>query len=42
MVPSLLAAFLGGLLVLGGHAYFVLTGQLPAAGNRWGIGALRR
>ena len=33
MVPSLLAAFLGGLLVLGGHAYFVLTGHsLIAAG----------
>ena len=31
MVPSLLAAFLGGLLVLGGHAYFVLTGQLLIA-----------
>ena len=31
MVPSLLAAFLGGLLVLGGHACFVLTGQLLIA-----------
>ncbi len=31
MVPSLLAAFLGGLLVLGGHAYFVLTGLLLIA-----------
>src|SRR5271166_2913678 len=30
-VPSLVAAFLGGLLVLGGHAYFVLTGLLLIA-----------
>jgi uncharacterized protein len=30
-VPSLVAAFLGGLLVLGGHAYFVLTGLLLVA-----------
>jgi uncharacterized protein len=30
-VPSLLAAFLGGLLVLRGHAYFVLTGLLLVA-----------
>lgn len=30
-VPSLVAAFVGGLLVLGGHAYFVLTGLLVAA-----------
>src|ERR1700728_3316909 len=27
-VPSLVTAFLGGLLVLGGHAYFILTGLL--------------
>jgi len=27
-VPSLLAAFVGGLVVLGGHVYFVLTGVL--------------
>ena len=30
-VPSLVAAFLGGLLELGGHAYFVLTGLLLIA-----------
>jgi uncharacterized membrane protein YfcA len=30
-VPSLVAAFLGGLLVLGGHAYFILTGLLLVA-----------
>ena len=30
-VPSLVAAFLGGLLVLGGQAYFVLTGLLLVA-----------
>jgi uncharacterized membrane protein YfcA len=30
-VPSLVAAFLGGLLVLGGHAYFILTGVLLIA-----------
>jgi uncharacterized membrane protein YfcA len=30
-VPSLVAAFLGGLLVLGGHAYLVLTGLLLVA-----------
>ena len=30
-VPSLLAAFLGGLLVLGGHAYFFLSGLLLIA-----------
>ena len=30
-VPSLVAAFLGGLLALGGHAYFVLTGLLLIA-----------
>jgi uncharacterized protein len=29
--PSLVAAFLGGLYVLGGHAYFVLTGLLLVA-----------
>jgi uncharacterized membrane protein YfcA len=29
--PSLLAAFLGGLLVLGGHVYFILTGVLLIA-----------
>ena len=27
-VPSVVAAFLGGLVVLGGHTYFVLTGLL--------------
>jgi uncharacterized membrane protein YfcA len=31
MVPSVVAAFLGGLVVLGGHAYFVLTGLLLVA-----------
>jgi uncharacterized membrane protein YfcA len=30
-VPSLAAAFLGGLLELGGHAYFILTGLLLVA-----------
>jgi uncharacterized membrane protein YfcA len=30
-VPSLVTAFLGGLLVLGGHTYFVLTGMLLVA-----------
>jgi uncharacterized protein len=30
-VPSLVTAFLGGLLVLGGHAYFILTGLLLVA-----------
>ncbi len=30
-VPSLLAAFLGGLLVLGGDVYFILTGVLLIA-----------
>jgi uncharacterized protein len=30
-VPSLVAVFLGGLLVLGGHAYFILTGLLLVA-----------
>lgn len=29
--PSLAAAFLGGLLVLGGHVYFILTGVLLIA-----------
>lgn len=30
--PSVVAAFLGGLVVLGGHTYFVLTGLLLVAG----------
>jgi uncharacterized membrane protein YfcA len=30
-VPSVVAAFLGGLVVLGGHTYFVLTGLLLVA-----------
>ena len=30
-VPSLLAAFLGGLLVLSGHVYFILTGVVLVA-----------
>nr|WP_294565096.1 sulfite exporter TauE/SafE family protein [uncultured Rhodopila sp.] len=30
-VPSLVTAFLGGLLVLGGHIYFILTGVLLIA-----------
>jgi uncharacterized membrane protein YfcA len=30
-VPSLVAAFLGGLLAIGGHAYFILTGLLLVA-----------
>lgn len=30
-VPSLVTAFLGGLLVLRGHTYFILTGLLLIA-----------
>jgi uncharacterized membrane protein YfcA len=39
-VPSLLAAFIGGLFVLGGHAYFALTGLLLVVAA--GVMLLRR